>query len=157
MHPLISQQLDTIRLHQVKRPVETVPIARALGNAVFYANGWPDNISGYIRRSENPDLKFDIFVNKDHHPNRRRFTIAHEIAHAVLHADRIGDGITEDGLLRSGLPDPIEWQANDLAADILMPWHLLTPDLRKTYNIPDLAKMFQVSPTAMSIRLGVPQ
>lgn len=93
MQTLISQKLDIIRSHQTTRPVETVPIARALGNEVYYAKGWPSDISGYIRKSDNPDLNFDIFVNRDHHPNRRRFTIAHEIAHAVLHADRIGDGI----------------------------------------------------------------
>jgi predicted transcriptional regulator len=45
-----------------------------------------------------------------------------------------------------------------MAADILMPWHLLRPILdRGESDIASLAERFKVSRDAMAIRLGVPQ
>lgn len=150
---LFETQLEIIKSHQATAPVHVVPIAEALGIQVFSVPNWPDNLSGMIRRE---DDACKIYVNKDHHPHRRRFTIAHEIAHYVLHRDLIGDGIADDALYRSTLSNKIESQANSFAADILMPWHLLNPVLRNIDNISQLAEMFQVSKSAMSIRLGFP-
>lgn len=83
--------------------------------------------------------------------------VAHEVAHHVLHLDSIGDGITDDALYKSGLSNRQEAQANRLAADILMPWKLLDPLLDNgEANITELADIFLVSKSAMSIRLGVP-
>ena len=96
-------------------------------------------------------------MNKEHHPNRRRFTTAHEIAHYILHESLIGDGIADDGLYRSKLSNQMEAQANKLAADILMPWHLLNPMINNgVTSVQELASRFQVSVSSMSIRLGVP-
>ena len=51
----------------------------------------------------------------------------------------------------------MEAQANKLAADILMPWHLLDAELSKGISdIESLAEIFLVSNSAMSIRLRVP-
>jgi Zn-dependent peptidase ImmA (M78 family) len=111
-----------------------------------------------IKKSETSPSGFDIFVNANHPETRRRFTIAHEIAHAVLHPHLIGDGITDDALLRSGLSDAVEAQANRMAADILMPWKKLNEYLdRGVTEIDDLARAFNVSPQSMAIRLGVSQ
>ena len=47
---------------------------------------------------------YAIFVNKgDRYKTRQRFTIAHKIAHFILHREAIGDGIVDDALYRSGL------------------------------------------------------
>lgn len=154
---LPADKMDIVRRHQSAAPVEVVPIATELGHTVHYANNWPSQISGYVVRQSEGSPYFNIYVNADHHSNRRRFTIAHELAHTILHANQIGDGITEDGLLRSGLSNSIEAQANRLAADILMPWHLLGPALENETRIEELAKTFRVSAQAMAIRLGVPQ
>jgi len=114
---------------------------------------WPDSMSGMIRK-EGDDCK--IYVNKSHFETRRRFTIAHEIAHFILHKDLIGDGIVDDALYRSNLSNKIEAQANSFAAEILMPWDLLNKYLPTYNNVSDLARIFNVSKSAMSIRLGVP-
>ena len=58
----------------------------------------------------------------------------------------------DDTLYRSQLSSRIEAQANNLAADLLMPWHLLVPVVEKK-GIPELASMFEVSEQAMEIRL----
>lgn len=149
---------EVIRQHQGSAPVNLIALAKDLNIDVFSANDWDAGISGFIRRKPGDPSRFEIYVNASHSYVRRRFTIAHEIAHAILHGDRIGDGITEDALLRSGLPDSIEWEANRMAADILMPRHLLKPMLdRGETDISELANRFKVSREAMAIRLGVPQ
>ena len=154
----LSEQLKVIRGHQAQPPVFTVPIANDLGLIVYKSKrgSWPTNVSGMIKRGQNNTNSYEIYVNGDHHENRRRFTIAHEIAHFILHQEHIGTGITEDALYRSGLSNVIEHQANAFAADILMPWHLIEEQLHTVGNIERLAKIFQVSKSSMSIRLGVP-
>jgi Zn-dependent peptidase ImmA (M78 family) len=139
-------------------PIQTVPLAIDLGIRVYKAD-WPNTISGKIQFNEDRggDSGFAIFVNGDHPRVRRRFTIAHEIAHYILHEPEIGDGLIDDALYRSGLSSRMESQANQLAADILMPWQYL----REAHefagdDIPSLAIQFDVSEQAMSIRLGMP-
>lgn len=155
----IADKRAIITRHQVTWPVQVVPIARDLGLSVYNTNDWSDDISGQIIKS----IKFGgssgyaIFANQKHNVYRRRFTIAHEIAHYVLHENLIGDGVVDDALYRSKLSGPVETQANDMAADILMPWHLINLATDSGHrNVPVLAELFQVSKSAMSIRLGVP-
>ncbi|WP_132462947.1 ImmA/IrrE family metallo-endopeptidase [Rhodovulum marinum] len=158
----LAEKLEIVRRHQtapIAPPVQTVPIAEDLGLKVYHVQGWPDDLSGKIVRDEvrGGDSGFAIFVNGTHHVNRRRFTTAHECAHFILHEDSIGDGIADDALYRSMLSNKMEAEANRMAADILMPWHLLNREIDAgDTSVESLAHKFQVSPSAMSIRLGVP-
>jgi len=139
-------------------PIKLVPLAQKLGIRV-YAAAWPDNISGKIQKdaTRGGESGFAIFINKDHHKKRQRFTLAHELAHYVLHEPLIGDGMFDDALYRSGLSNTEERQANSLAADILMPWrHLESYVDRFGDDVAKLAEIFEVSRNAMSIRIGVP-
>ncbi len=138
-------------------PIQTVEIAKDLGIPVFRTDQLPDSISGMIKRSEDSDSGYMIIINSKHGANRRRFTIAHEIAHYIFHENMIGDGITDDVLFRSGLSNPVEAQANRVAADILMPLDKVNEYINNgTTDIKKLAKIFAVSESAMAIRLGVP-
>lgn len=151
--------MEIIAKHQVSAPVQTIPIARELGLEVYRVRGWRDTISGMIKQDASRGGKsgFAIFVNATHAATRRRFTIAHEIGHYVLHQDRIGDGITDDALYRSKLGGAIEVQANRFAADLLIPDHLLRRAIEDGMeSVEDLAHHFDVSKSSMSIRLGVP-
>ncbi len=155
--PTFSEQLEIIENHQDEPPVPVITIAKDLGLRVFKTEPevWPDNISGLIQRYSKD--KFRIIINGDHHEHRQRFTVAHEIAHFILHKDRIGDGITDDALYRSGLSTALEREANRLAADILMPPPLIRAELERGIDdIPGLAGIFNVSRSTMSIRIGVP-
>ncbi len=138
-----------------KPPVDVVSLANILGIKVYDA-AWPPQISGKIQRDSDKGgaSGFAIFVNKAHPETRKRFTIAHELAHYILHENHIGDGIFDDALYRSGLPEGKEYEANELAANILMPWILLQPLLGQM-TPEQLAKKFNVSQEAMNIRLGV--
>lgn len=135
-------------------PVKVTRVANVLGIKVYEAD-WPDTVSGKIQKDakRGGESGFAIFVNRAHAETRQRFTIAHEIAHYVLHEKMIGDGIFDDALYRSGLPNKVEAEANGLAADILMPWQMLNKHVGKPTDV--LAEMFGVSKQAMAIRLGV--
>jgi len=148
-----SEQEKVISDHQAEAPVPVITIAGELGLDVFAAK-FDDGISGMIKKEENGS--YAIYVNEDHHINRQRFTIAHEIAHFLLHKPLIGNGIVDDALYRSGLGNTIESEANAKAAKILMPISLLSQISLIKADIKELAKKFQVSKAAMAIRLGEP-
>jgi|GEM_PF-516318 len=154
-----SEALNLIKKHQIMPPVQTVPIANELGVNVYKVTNWNDNISGKVAKdSERGGTSgYAIFVNSMHSETRRRFTIAHEIAHFLLHREIIGDGIIDDALYRSGLSNRFEVEANKFAADILMPLHLLNEEISKGFSsVQELAGRFNVSPSAMSIRISIP-
>ena len=105
-----------------------------------------------------------IGVNWSHHSNRRRFSIAHEIAHYVLHKGdtyidkeyRVNFRDLESG---SGTQQE-ERAANAFAATLLMPaawvreaFKQQSFDLTEDDSLEILAKKFQVSTQAMTYRL----
>ena len=155
--------MDVVHSFQGHYPVKTIPMAEALGLKVFKVPGWPaDRISGQLLKlAENGGSSgHAIFVNERHGQRRRRFTIAHEIADFILHRDQIDGGIEDDGLYRSRLSLRAEFQANLLAAnEILIPDPLLDRALNDAIgqiSVPNLADMFDVPNSLMSIKLGVP-
>ena len=143
-----------VEYHQRKVPVKVVALANALGIRVKRTSQWPDEICGAI---VSKDKRFTIWTNANHPATRRRFTIAHEIGHYVLHREHIGDGIRDDAMFRSKLNSLLESAANRYAAGLLMPWPLVVDAMEDGLDsIEKLATHFQVSKTAMSIRLGFP-
>ena len=80
-------------------------VARKLGARIAYEIG-EDDISGALFRLHPPV----IGVNSRHHRNRQRFTIAHEIAHLVLHTD--GAHADYRDVVSSQATDPKEIEAN---------------------------------------------
>ena len=156
----VSEKLRILNeyIDRAMPPIQLIPLSRELGVKVYEA-AWPDSISGKIQRDtqRGGHSGFAIFVKKDHPHRRKRFTIAHELAHYILHEAIIGDGVFDDALYRSGLSNSEETQANALAADILMPWrHLKSYVDRYGDDVARLSDVFDVSRSAMSIRIGVP-
>ena len=106
-----------------------------------------------------------IAVNPAHHPNRQRFTIAHELGHFFFHAG-IEEHVDKDFRVSwrrtADSPPGVDWQeitANRFAAELLMPTRFLTSDLDTIRNIDKravtlLALRYKVSPEAMKIRLS---
>ncbi len=154
----ISEKLKIVNdyIDRSEPPIHVIPLANELGIEVYKAD-WPSTVSGKIQRDpeRGGSSGYAIFVNRSHSEQRRRFTIAHEIAHFVLHEDRIGEGLYDDGLYRSGLRTHEETDANQLAADILMPRRLMEEFSFVGDDIETLAHQFNVSEQAMAIRLGV--
>lgn len=113
-----------------------------------------------------------ILVNQDHPRVRKRFTMAHELGHILLHgystahADsgykvRFRDPRSSEGSVRE------EIEANQFAAEILMPEGLLLERLSEEdleyvslegdegpSKLDPIARDFQVSQEALSIRIS---
>jgi hypothetical protein len=135
-------------------PVDVDGLARDLGLPIYLDASLPESISGKISRDGAATSGFRITVNANDVPHRRRFTIAHEIGHYVLHRDLILDEVTDNEMYRSSeLSDEFERQANRFAADLLLPAQVVRDQYRKLPAIIPLARLFAVSEEAMRIRL----
>lgn len=147
-----DRSIETIEQFTSRYPVDVRGLAQALGVAVV-DEVLPDDLSGKIECEIDGDCT--ITVNRTHSETRRRFTIAHEIAHFVLHRDLIGDGIFDNGLYRSAtLGERIEQQANRYAATILMPRTQVRAAWEAgNHTREQLAAAFQVSPAVAEIRM----
>ncbi len=147
-------QKQIIEKHHHEFPVKVGAIAKAL-NIIVKKATLPAGISGQIQEV---DGVCTIRINRHDVKERQRFTVAHEIAHFLLHRAYLKEGITDTILYRSGLSDEIEAQANRLAADIVMPLSLVQKSLGKydelkvEQKIEKLAEESQMSTTAMRIR-----
>lgn len=145
-------------------PVKIEDIAKKCGLRVLpYA--FDEDISGVLVIEDNVGT---IGYNQNESRVRRRFTIAHELGHYILHKDRSklfmdkgfkaifrskNSGMTEE-------TKRMEEEANAFAASILMPDHFLRKELEKIEfdlssedDIKNLAKIFDVSSTAMYFRI----
>ena len=151
---LDKQVLEFIRRLQNSAPVDITGIAKVLGLKVWESRQLPAEVAGKLFRERSSSLdqqQYNIVVRAQDPMVRKRCTVAHEIAHFLLHRGLFATELVDDSLYRSGLSTPVEAQANALAADLLMPWHLLMPVIDKPSA--ELASLFQVSEQAMRIRL----
>lgn len=154
-----ESDLKVLEQFTTEAPVKVGALADALGLRVVVAT-LPMNISGLIKPDEERPGKFVIKVNRFESKERQRFTIAHEIAHFLLHRDLIQSGVVDSVLYRSKLSSRAESEANKLAADIIMPSRLVYPASRELnfesddQKVAYLAQKFDVSRQAMSIRTG---
>lgn len=98
--------------------------------------------------------KWVIGVNQNHHPNRRKFTLAHELGHYILHREKNID-IVDTTFFRNNNADSVEYMANEFAAKLLMPEDKVRDlvDRQGIKNIGDLAEKFEVSASAMKYRI----
>jgi len=143
-------------------PVDVARLAKLESVEVDQAD-FGDEISGVLMKDGDRAI---IGVNARHAPTRQRFTIAHELGHFLLHTSRDlfvdKDYIVHfrDETSSTGV-DPIEVEANQFAAEVIMP----ADKVRELFNarrfdIDDeaalrrLAAKFTVSPTAMAVRLS---
>jgi hypothetical protein len=92
---------------------------------------------------------------------RKRFSIAHELGHLYIptHANRPDGWCSESAMIANdGVGDQMEWEANDFAAELLMPQHLFAKDAARL--VPSFASVtlfagadqYDVSITAAAIR-----
>jgi hypothetical protein len=158
MATLTPAAKQIIEEFQDSAPVDVIGLATRLGLNVW-EDVLPNDISGKISLdlANGGTSTYSIIVQMSQASNRKRFTIAHEIAHFILHRNLIGDGVSDDALYRSKLSSTVEAQANRLAADILMPFALISElQAQGITDLSDLASELQVSQQALKIRLGIP-
>jgi len=155
---LKEEERQKIIRRQESLPVRLSDLARDLGVRLV-ASTLPAGVSGEIRPNDMGG--YVISINRHDSSRRQRFTVAHEIAHYLLHRDQIGKGITDDALYRSSLSDSREAEANRLAAEILMPRSAIATSRARIGSVEagelvsKMADEFGVSEIAMKIRLGL--
>lgn len=159
----INQLLGQHGITQPPIPIEAIAVAEGLP---IVESPFAGDVSGALIRSSGLN---GIAVNGSQHPNRKRFTIAHELAHHLLehegedHLDWKFTILRRDGK-SSEATDTQEMEANFFAASLLMPRQFLREDLalRANFNgeaelnsegLLELARRYQVSETAMKYRL----
>ena len=134
----------------VKAPIDVVKVAERLGIEVRL-EAMDDDMSGYL---ESRGQRWVIGVNQYHHQVRQRFTVAHELAHFALHRRTQREFRDETFARRSDSRNPMEREADNIAADLLMPKESVSSAVnRGIRSLNELAEMFSVSAIAMKYRL----
>lgn len=156
---LTTRLLEEGRVFRPPVPVEA--LARAQGCKITTSD--LKDVSGILVRTAGALV---IGVNSKHSEVRRRFTIAHELGHLLLHD---GQEVRYDRDFRISLRTEAsssgtnieEIEANFFAASLLMPDHFLINDSRTSSieledaaSLKDLAKCYGVSIQAMTLRLA---
>lgn len=146
------------RLRITESPIDVVNVARQLGLKLVDDREFDSDISALLLINGEESI---ICVNKSHHIHRRRFSIAHEIAHFLLHKDDAPYFDKDCEIYfranTAESPDIIkEIEANQFAAELLMPLSMVRNDLSRTPppTASELAKKYQVSEQAMTFRLA---
>ena len=119
---------------------------------------WNASEGALVRNPDN-HAEWGIFVNPKARAERRRFTVAHEFGHFVLHRAMQPTFNCDKESVYSGIDalKQIEREADDFAANLLMPGNMLRDRIGDKridiHMLGDLAKEFGVSLEAMCIRL----
>lgn len=148
-------------------PVPVDTIVKSLGVEVCEEQA-DDDLSGFLYRDMEARTAV-IGVNASHSLKRKRFTVAHELGHFVLHEgvtvhfDGQKPGITLNlrGAEAAMGTNDNEKEANLFAAELLMPVRFLERDLQNFNSdlmdedaLAEFAKKYQVSVQALTFRLA---
>ncbi len=154
--------LERLNIKSIPTPVEKV--AKLLGAQVRFSP-LDEELSGMVYIKDGVPI---IGVNSLHHPNRQRFTIAHELGHLEMHKAMITSEVHVDksfpALMRNTVSstgtEQIEIEANKFAAELLMPMEEVKKALANKQSdidddspIEEIAKKFKVSKQALEYRL----
>lgn len=138
------------------RPFDIFAYISNVSEIDYWEDYFDDDVSGKIEYKSSGI--YQIVVNKYHSVSRKRFTLAHEFAHFVLHKEFLKQGNRfEDNILFRANDDFMrnkkEVEANQFAADLLIPKTIFENEIRSGNNkINELADFFQVSSAAIKYR-----
>jgi Zn-dependent peptidase ImmA (M78 family) len=150
-------------------PVDVEQVARSQGYSVVYKYFEEHDLSGTVVRDAEGSIT--IGINTLHPHVRQRFSVAHEVGHAMMHLAK-GEDLIVDPPSRSFFnrdeqaslgEDSREIEANQFAAALLMPPHFIagvgnelladSSGMTITSLIDRLATRFDVSTQAMKFRM----
>ncbi|WP_432256041.1 XRE family transcriptional regulator [Limimaricola sp. AA108-03] len=130
-----SWQLDSAPISNLIQLVEATGVLVAEGD--FESA----DVDGVTLRP--PGMKPVILLNKNRPVDRKRFSLAHEYGHVVLHT----------------FPhEAMEHEANEFAGELLMPRSSILPDLKRELSIPRLGQLkykWRVSMSALIYRAKI--
>ena len=144
------------RYNYIDDMVDIANIVRQQNYNVFI-DDLDSNISGYVDHENR-----EVVLNKNETPERRRFTLAHELGHIILNSNNSIQH--RDNILNNQLDiyanDDKEVEANYFAGCILMPRNVFIREFNSIkgdidYKIQKLAYYFGVSKLAVNVRANV--
>lgn len=154
-----EKAVQVLREHSItEAPVDVEDVAERLGIQVNYED-LDSEISG-LMLFENGVAK--AAINRSHHSNRQRFTLAHEIGHLILHTSGDNAVFVDKRFFRNKASSTgdllVEVEANAFAAALLMPESFIRSEISDDEGITELdifrlATKFEVSEQAMTLRL----
>ena len=151
-------------------PVKIIEICQKMGFSIFKQE-LPEDICGYIVIDGELKEKFAtdriISVNEEESNKRRRFTVAHELAHFLFDFDpanniRFYNAFEHD---HEEKDDSNEKRANRFAAELLMPKNEFIEKYNEMYEkhsgsseqlyetVQELSDLFLVPPKAVELRI----
>jgi Zn-dependent peptidase ImmA (M78 family) len=134
-------------------PIDVSKVAEYFGFTIL-PYGLPDSTAGVMFIED--DLKV-IGVNYHQPKVRQRFSVAHELGHYLLGHKEFDVGGTHVDEATPSYLDPElrqEREANEFAAELLMPAELLKRDVEKYgLDAARLARIYEVSEQALWIQL----
>ena len=145
-----------------KIPVDVIKIANA-NDIKVYEGDLDKKLSGAIKYDKDKE-EFEILINKNDAKVRQRFTIAHELGHYFLHQDFLKkEEIHIDVMYRQNGKNKDEIEQEKLrerevdyfAGALLMNKTLLEKMNKENNSIQELAEIFNVSVSAMTVRLDI--
>ena len=120
-----------------------------------------NELSGEIRKIGEEDYKISVKESEFYY--RKRFTMAHELGHFLLHKDKIGDGVNDTPAYRTSNADDLfnpritsehEAEANAFAAALLMPKEAVEYYYcEEKKSLKEMSIIFQASEKALEIRI----
>ena len=160
----IKHKIKTLREKFSGIPVPVIAMAQELGIKIYESYDFTNTQSGSIKKE---DGQFVIYLNGLDSPTRKRFTIAHEMGHFLMHSDYLNQG--KESITEIKQPVPIlkrpssstdvlaeekkrEIEANCFAAELLMPEEKFKEVFSQANKIDEVANTFNVSPSAVTIR-----
>ena len=131
-------------------PLDVAALAQLLRIRMIFEPMSGDD-SGNLKKTKKTG-EWVMTVNSLHHPNRQRFTIAHELGHFINDSAN-HDEFSDTVFFRNGDSNPMEAAANRFAAELLLPEHSFR-DFVKNHSskVEDIAEHFEVSSLAVRIR-----
>ena len=135
-------------------PVPLEPILSHLNLNLLPYDFPKDKVSAVLMRIDNLLV---VGVNKNHHSNRQRFSIAHEVGHYHLGHDMdfsFDPSEVADGRFDTAHGNSVqEQEANYFASELLMPSESLKKDFVQLRDAKKMAQKYDVSEQALWIRL----
>ncbi len=144
--------LNLARKHGITMaPLDVEALMKLMGINLVYSSDLEKDVSGCLTKEDGDN--WICKVNVDHHRTRQRFTIAHELAHYILHRNQQNDFIDHTYFRSSVNENAMEYEANAFAGTLLMP----EEDIRYfignvSTSVNEIANHFGVSPLAVRVR-----
>jgi Zn-dependent peptidase ImmA (M78 family) len=136
----------------LKAPVEVEKVVEFLNKNtsykidVFHDKSFRDRVSALTLKLTQENFEtHTIFLNDNHHPNRQRFSFAHELGHIYFN--------TFHKEVEGGGKSPAEKDADFFASELMIPRGILKEDLKKLKDPVFLAKKYEVSKDSMWIKV----